>query len=298
MPRPILERFFDEIAQRHDQAALVPDADHHIGGGDLLDPAEFVLDDDGVLEPDRLGHGDLHAGDQIAQHRPGGEPDREPDHARRREQADAVLADRLERHQRGRERDHDDQSIGRALQDAYLGDVLAGQQVVRGVQLEAPQIGFRGEMHGDDREPADQQDEGDHQHMADRGANGRVERRHLQRGAHHEHEERKPGRRASAHHQRREEGATRPHNAARDPDQHQMRQQRRHYGNNQDQDSGKPAGRPRQNRLRLRPDGPRVEHPTAPVCDRQDGARDSTESKIWHAYGLKCFARRFAGPHR
>jgi hypothetical protein len=35
----------------------------------LLDITPFVLDDDGVLEPDRLCHGELHAGDQIAQHR-------------------------------------------------------------------------------------------------------------------------------------------------------------------------------------------------------------------------------------
>ena len=85
--------------------------------------------------------------------------------------------------------------IGRALQDAHLGDVLAGQQVVRGIELEPPQIGLRGQMYDPDREPADQQDEGDQQHMADRCANDRIERRHLQRAAQDQDENRKPGRR-------------------------------------------------------------------------------------------------------
>ncbi len=243
---PILKRFFDEIAQRDDQAALVPDADHDIGRGDLLDPAEFILDDNRIFEPDRLGHGDLHAGDQVAQHRPRREPDGEPDHACRREQAHAVLANRFERHQRGSERDHEHQSIGRTLQDAHLGGVLAGQQVVRRVELEAPQIGFGGEMHGDDREPADQQDESDQQQVADRSARGGVERRRLQRAAHDEDDEREPGRRARPHQQSSEEEVTRSHDAAHDCHQHNVRQQRRDRGSNQDQDSGKPAGRPRQ----------------------------------------------------
>jgi hypothetical protein len=69
LPGPILERFFDEITQRHDQAAQIPQADHDIGRGDLLDSTRLVLDDDMVVDADRLGGCDLDAGDKIAQDR-------------------------------------------------------------------------------------------------------------------------------------------------------------------------------------------------------------------------------------
>ena len=60
--------------------------------------------------------------------------------ARRGEQADAVLPHPFEGHKHGGERHHDDERVGDAQQDAHLRDVLARQQVVRRIQLEAPQV--------------------------------------------------------------------------------------------------------------------------------------------------------------
>src|SRR5262249_46361483 len=94
---PVLERLLDKIAEWHDQPAQVPQADHHIGRGDLLDAAPLVLDDDLVVDADRLRGGDLDAGDEIAQHRPRREADDQAGDAGRGEQAHAVLPHRLER---------------------------------------------------------------------------------------------------------------------------------------------------------------------------------------------------------
>ena len=56
------------------------------------------------------------------------------------QQADAVLRDAVEGHQRRSDANDDDQRHRDALEDAALGDVLAGQQVVCGIELEAPQV--------------------------------------------------------------------------------------------------------------------------------------------------------------
>jgi hypothetical protein len=48
---PILERLLDEQGEWHDQPAQVPQADHHIRRGDLLDAAGFVFDHDLVIDP-------------------------------------------------------------------------------------------------------------------------------------------------------------------------------------------------------------------------------------------------------
>ena len=63
--RPVLKRLFDEITQRHDKPAVVPDVDDYIRQSDFLDAAPFALDDDHVVQADRLGHGELEAGEQI-----------------------------------------------------------------------------------------------------------------------------------------------------------------------------------------------------------------------------------------
>ena len=136
-PRPVLERLLDEIGERHDHAPHVPEPDHHIGRGDLLDAAGFVLDHDRVLDADRLRHRELDAGDQVREHRPGGEADDQAGDAGGGEQADAVLAHRLERHQRGADRHDDQQRVDDAPQHAHLRHMLAGEQVVGDVELEA-----------------------------------------------------------------------------------------------------------------------------------------------------------------
>ena len=77
---------------------------------------------------------------RLLEHRPRRETDHEPGHTGGREQADTVLPHRLERHQGGAHRDQDDERVRGTLEDAHLRHVLAGEQVVRGVALEARQI--------------------------------------------------------------------------------------------------------------------------------------------------------------
>jgi serine/threonine protein kinase len=59
--RPVLERRLDEVGDRHHEPPLVPDAHHDVGQRDLLDAPPLALDDDHVVEADRLGDRDLDA---------------------------------------------------------------------------------------------------------------------------------------------------------------------------------------------------------------------------------------------
>src|SRR5262249_8812179 len=68
LTRPILEGLLDEIAQRHDHAPPIPQANDHMARGDFLDIAPLVVDEKRIVDADRLGDGKLHAGDEI-QHR-------------------------------------------------------------------------------------------------------------------------------------------------------------------------------------------------------------------------------------
>ena len=146
VPRPVVERFFDEISERHDQPPQVPQADHHVGRRDFLDPAVLVLHGDGVFETDRLRHGELDAGNQVAQHRPCRKASNDAGNARGRKQADAVLTHGVERHQREAGGDQDDDRIEHAHQHAYLGDVLARQQIVFDVEAETQQVDRRRDL--------------------------------------------------------------------------------------------------------------------------------------------------------
>jgi len=77
--------------QRQDQPPVVPYAKHHIGARDLLHPPPLALDDEHIVDADRLGHRDLQPGEQIAQHRARGETHHQPGDARRRQQTGADL---------------------------------------------------------------------------------------------------------------------------------------------------------------------------------------------------------------
>ena len=111
-----------------------------------------------VVDADRLRHRQLHAGEQVAQHRARGEAGDDAGDAGGGEQADAVLPHRLEGHQRGADRDDHHQHVGGAQQHAHLRDVLARQQVVVDVEPELPQVKIGGDIERGDRRPADQPD--------------------------------------------------------------------------------------------------------------------------------------------
>ena len=71
---PVLERLFDEIAERHDHAPQIPQLDHDIAECDFFDIAGLILDDDGIADADRLRHGKLDAGEEVTEERPRRKP--------------------------------------------------------------------------------------------------------------------------------------------------------------------------------------------------------------------------------
>ena len=71
------------------------------------------------------------------------------------------MPDTLEGHQASTDGDDDDQQIDDAAQNIRLRDMLARQQIVFRIELEATQIDHRPDMHGDLRHPGDQDDQRD-----------------------------------------------------------------------------------------------------------------------------------------
>lgn len=59
MPAPVLERFLDEICDRHDQPAQIPSADRDESERDVFDPPELAFYEDHVIDQDRLAQRDL-----------------------------------------------------------------------------------------------------------------------------------------------------------------------------------------------------------------------------------------------
>ena len=127
---PVLERVLDEPLQGNDQPPVVPDLQHDVGAGDLLHAAPFALDDQHVVDTDRLGQGDLQAGDEVAENRLGRQTGDDADDTRRRQQAGPDLLGAGEGHQHhGRARKYHHQH-GAARQHPGLGVDAAGLQVV------------------------------------------------------------------------------------------------------------------------------------------------------------------------
>ncbi|MCY1297311.1 hypothetical protein D9M70_467470 [compost metagenome] len=128
---PVLERLLNEILQRNDQAPIIPDTQHHVSAGDLLHAAPLALDDQHIVQPDRLGQRQLQAGNQVAEHRLGGKAGDQADHARRGQQAGADLPRTGEGHQHHRRANHDHQRHGDARQHPRLRMDAPRAHVVR-----------------------------------------------------------------------------------------------------------------------------------------------------------------------
>ena len=121
---------------------------------------ELVLDDDGVVDANRLRHGKLHAGKEVAQHRARREPGHDAGDARRSEQGDAELPDGVEGHQGETDGDQHDHDFQHALQDTDLRDMLAREQVVFDIEPETHEVEVgRNVQHGQCG-PAEQADRG------------------------------------------------------------------------------------------------------------------------------------------
>jgi hypothetical protein len=156
LTRPVLERLFDEARQRHDQPALVPDADHHIGRGDLLHPAPFALDDQHIVDAYRLGQRDLHAGDQIGEDWARGEAEHEAGDAGGGEQAYTEGLHGGKHHEARADRQQAHGDHGHAPQNVDLGVHAPGGKIVLDVHAVAPLDTPRGGVDGDGGAPAEE----------------------------------------------------------------------------------------------------------------------------------------------
>ncbi len=129
-PRPVLERVLDEPGQGHHHPPLIPDPHDHVAAADLLDASPLAFDDHHVVQADRLRQCDLQAGDEVAEHRLGGDARHQPDQACRRQQRRADLLHHREGQQHQRRTEHDDAAHQHPTEHARLGLDAACLQVV------------------------------------------------------------------------------------------------------------------------------------------------------------------------
>jgi hypothetical protein len=135
----LVNGFLEEVADWQHQPPVVPDLHHHVGERDLLDPPPLVFHHHHVVQPDRLGDGDLEAGNQVAQRALRGKADDQAGDTGGGEQAPAELLEAVElQENRAAGEDPDDEGHHLA-QDAELGVDLARTQVVRDIHLHAPE---------------------------------------------------------------------------------------------------------------------------------------------------------------
>src|SRR3546814_64470 len=69
LPGPVLERLFEEIGNRNDQTAVIPDAHHDISEADILYAAPFALDNHDIVKADGFGKGHLNTGNEVFKRR-------------------------------------------------------------------------------------------------------------------------------------------------------------------------------------------------------------------------------------
>jgi hypothetical protein len=141
----------------------------------------FALDLNRVAKADRLGCGELDAGDQVLEKGISGERRHdtcEPGHP---EQAEADLTSRFERHQRQAGSNEDDHHISAALQDTHLRLVGARHGIVGGLTVEPLQVELGAHFGGIDRGPSDKSNNGHHEQLAEHVAKPG--------GGHHRHDE-------------------------------------------------------------------------------------------------------------
>lgn len=130
---PVLKWPFNEVGERNDETAEIPETHDDEGGFDLFDPAPFALDDDGIVNANRLRESDLQTGDDAGEGGARGHADNESGDSGGSEDACADLAGVGERHEHYGERDDDNQDDGDALNDKSLGTNAAGMKVVLNV---------------------------------------------------------------------------------------------------------------------------------------------------------------------
>jgi hypothetical protein len=166
---PVLKGVFDEVAQRDDEAAEIPDADDDVGGVDLFDAAPLALDHDDVVDADGFGEGDLKAGEEVCGGGLGCGGEDEGGDAGGGEQAGAIVPDAgvVEGPEEGADVDDDDEGDEHAAEELELGVNAAGLDVVFGVEVVAPEHHGLEDVDAADGEPSESNDGGHDEALAD-----------------------------------------------------------------------------------------------------------------------------------
>ena len=180
-PRPVLEGVLDEPGQRHHHPPLVPDAYHHVAAADLLDASPLALDDHHIVQPDRLGHCNLQASDQVAEHWLCGDTGHQADEARRGQQRGADLLHHGEGQQHQRSAQHDDAAHQHAAEHPRLGLDAARFQIIGDIDGMAAQDGPLTRCHCAYQQPDEAGGQCDMQHPLQVAQKGILQRRGLQR---------------------------------------------------------------------------------------------------------------------
>ena len=148
--RPVLEGRLREVTARNDEAALVPDAHDHVGERDFLDGTRLMLvaGDDDVAHADRVGEGQLQAGEDVAEGLLGSETSNHRDDAGGGQDCGHGLAGDLEGANDCDGAHDDDDRLGEPAQHLGLSLEAARTPLVRilaslGGVLEDPRGGVR-----------------------------------------------------------------------------------------------------------------------------------------------------------
>jgi len=160
---PVLKGVFDEVVERDDEAAQVPDADDDVGGVDLFDATPFALNYYDVVDAKGFSESDLEASEEVCGGGFGSGCEDERGDAGGGQEARAVVPDArvVEGPEDGADVDDDDEGDEHAAEELELGVNAAGLDVVFGVEVIAPQHDGLQDVDTADGEPAEG---GDHRH--------------------------------------------------------------------------------------------------------------------------------------
>ena len=151
---PVLERGGGEVGGRQDQPPVVPDVHHHIGQGDFLDPAPFVLHHHHVVDPDRVGERQLQPGEQVRQRRLRRQTGHDAEHTGRRQDGRAGLPGARQGQQHGRDDQGDDRGHRQPAEQGDLGADPSGAPVVGDIDRESGQRQVLQDEGDDSQQPA------------------------------------------------------------------------------------------------------------------------------------------------
>ena len=165
---PVLEGVFDEVAERDDEAAEVPDLDDDVGRVDLFDATPFALNDDDVVDADGFGEGDLEAGEEVGGGGFGGGGEDHRGDAGGGQQAGAIVPDAwvVEGPEESADVDDDDKGDEHAAEELELGVDAARLEIVFGGEVVAAEHDGLKDVDAADGEPS----EGDDVNMMKPGA--------------------------------------------------------------------------------------------------------------------------------